>query len=161
MFNKPPTNTPSRPAMTDLGATIPSTPSPAPARTGPRVASLISEGLQFEGGVTGDGELHVDGMVRGDIRVRQLTLSETGVIEGAVIAELVEVRGKVLGSISGKQVRLYVTAHVEGDITHEQLAIEAGAFFQGRSLRLQRPPQKGEPAAKAPEEPKALEAPKA
>jgi cytoskeletal protein CcmA (bactofilin family) len=27
---------------------------------------------------------------------------------------------------------------VEGDITHEQLAIETGAFFQGRSLRLQR-----------------------
>jgi cytoskeletal protein CcmA (bactofilin family) len=51
------------------------------------------------------------------------------------------VRGKVSGSITAKQVRLYGACHVDGDITHEQLAMETGAFFQGRSLRLQRPAQ--------------------
>jgi len=47
----------------------------------------------------------------------------------------------VTGSITAKQVRLYGACHVDGDITHEQLAMETGAFFQGRSLRLQRPAQ--------------------
>ena len=37
--------------------------------------------------------------------------------------------------------RLYATAYVDGDITHEQLSIENGAFFQGRSLKFQRQAQ--------------------
>nr|MBW0150979.1 polymer-forming cytoskeletal protein [Phenylobacterium sp.] len=36
-------------------------------------------------------------------------------------------------------VRLYGTAHVEGDIAHEQLAMETGAVFEGRSVRLPKP----------------------
>jgi hypothetical protein len=55
------------------------------------------------------------------------------------IAEAVEVRGRVVGAITSKQVRLYGTSYIDGDITHEQLAMETGAFFQGRSLKFQRP----------------------
>jgi len=44
----------------------------------------------------------------------------------------------VVGSIAAKQVRLYASCHIDGDITHEQLTMEAGAFFQGRSLKFQR-----------------------
>ena len=44
-----------------------------------------------------------------------------------------------LDVLTAKQVRLYGTAYVDGDVTHEQLAIESGAFFQGRSLKFQRP----------------------
>ena len=57
----------------------------------------------------------------------------------ASTAESVEVRGRVLGSIAAKQVKLIAGCNVEGDISHEQLIIEAGAIFEGRSLRHQRP----------------------
>jgi len=50
-------------------------------------------------------------------------------------------------NITAKQVRLYGTAYVDGDITHEQLAMETGAFFQGRSLKFQRPAAPAQPAA--------------
>jgi cytoskeletal protein CcmA (bactofilin family) len=33
-------------------------------------------------------------------------------------------------------VRLYATARVDGDITHAQIAIDAGAHFAGRSVKL-------------------------
>ncbi len=102
-------------------------------------ASVIGKDLVLEGGITGDGELHVDGVVKGDVRVSRLTIGETGQIEGTVLAELVEARGKVIGSITAKQIRLFATAHIDGDITHEQLAMETGASFQGRSLKFQRP----------------------
>jgi len=105
----------------------------------PKVASLISADITIEGGVTGDGELQIDGVVRGDVRVGRLTVGETGHVEGSVYAEAVEVRGRVVGSITSKQVRLYGTSYIDGDITHEQLAMETGAFFQGRSLKFQRP----------------------
>ncbi|CAN5131312.1 polymer-forming cytoskeletal protein [soil metagenome] len=138
MFTKQPTKTPSTmPAKIE-------TVSPAPelnGRRGPKIASLISEDLTVEGGIVGDGELHVDGVIRGDVRVGRLSIGETGNVEGSITAEAVECRGRIVGSITAKQVRLYGTAHVDGDITHEQLAMETGAFFQGRSLKFQRAAQ--------------------
>ena len=108
----------------------------AAARRGPKVASLIAEDLVVDGGLSGEVDLHVDGTVRGDVKVATLTIGETGVIEGAVEAQSVDCRGRVVGAITADQVRLYGPAHVDGDIAHDQLTMETGAFFQGRSLRL-------------------------
>lgn len=109
----------------------------------PRVVSLISDNVTIEGNVVGDGEVHIDGVVRGDVRVGKLSVGDTGHIEGTVYAEAVEARGRIIGSVTAKQVRLYGSAYIDGDITHEQLAMETGAYFQGRSLKFQRPPQPG------------------
>ena len=109
------------------------------SRRGPKVASLIAEDLHIDGGLTGDVELHIDGAVRGDVKVTRLSIGETGSVEGSIHAESVDCRGRVVGSITAQQVRLYGAAHVDGDITHDQLTMETGAYFQGRSLKLQRP----------------------
>ncbi len=110
-----------------------------PARkTPPKVASLIADDITIEGNLRGDGELHIDGTIRGDVSAARLSIGESGKIEGSINAEAAEVRGRVTGSITAKQVRLHASAHVDGDITHEQLTIETGAFFEGRSKRLQR-----------------------
>jgi cytoskeletal protein CcmA (bactofilin family) len=120
-------------------------------RSPPKVASLLSADLTIEGSITGEGELQIDGVVKGDVRVGRLTVGETGHVEGSVYAEAVEVRGRVVGAITSKQVRLYGTSYIDGDITHEQLAMETGAFFQGRSLKFQRPAPVQQPApAQAP-----------
>ncbi len=47
-------------------------------------------------------------------------------------------RGRVSGAIVAKQVKLFATSRVEGDITQEQLAIEQGAWFQGRCTQAKR-----------------------
>jgi cytoskeletal protein CcmA (bactofilin family) len=112
-------------------------PEPTPSRKA-IVASLIAENMTLEGGLSGDGELQIDGTIKGDVKVSKVSIGETGRVEGSVQAESIEIRGKVSGEVTAKQVRLYNTAHVEGDITHEQLAMEVGAFFQGRSIRFQR-----------------------
>ena len=109
------------------------------AQPRPRPASMIAQGVAIKGDVTGDGELHLDCVLQGDIRVGKLVLGPNARVEGALFAQVVEVHGRVTGAISAKQVRLYGTAVVEGDITHEQLAMETGAEFQGRSLKFQRP----------------------
>lgn len=123
----------------NLPALAPAEAASATARAKLLVASLLSESLTIEGNVLGDGEVQIDGVVRGDVRVCKLTIGETGHVEGEIFCETVEIRGRVIGTINAKQVRLYGTAYVDGDITHEQMAIETGAFFQGRSLKFQRP----------------------
>lgn len=102
---------------------------------GAKPFSSVGSGLLIDGNVTGTGDLHLDGTVKGDVRVNHLTVGESGNIEGKVEAETIEVRGRIVGSIQGKQVKLQATAYVEGDITHEQLAIDVGAYFQGRCLQ--------------------------
>ncbi|MBX3481657.1 MAG: polymer-forming cytoskeletal protein [Caulobacter sp.] len=138
MFSKPAKSAPpaAKPVANPEPAPAPAADAPRPK---PKVASLISSGITIEGGVTGDGELQIDGVVRGDVRVGRLTVGDTGHIEGSVYAEAAEVRGRIVGSVTAKQVRLYGTSYIDGDITHEQLAMETGAFFQGRSLKFQRP----------------------
>ena len=54
------------------------------------------------------------------------------------LADYVEVRGRIVGGVSGKQVKLISTAYVDGDITAEQLSIDIGAYFQGRVLQGRR-----------------------
>ena len=71
-------------------------------------------------------------------RVGRLIVGETGAVEGNVSADYVEVRGRVVGGISGKQVKLIATAYVDGDITAEQMSIDIGAYFQGRVLQGRR-----------------------
>ena len=157
MFSKPgsnppqPSTTPSTPAPTQQpAAQAAPTPSPEPVRPQVRPqrgSSLIGAEMTFEGNISGGGEVQIDGTIKGDVRVEHVTIGDGGMVEGGVYAEAVEVRGRVSGSITAKQVRLYGACHVDGDITHEQLAMETGAFFQGRSLRLQRQAQ---PAAAKP-----------
>lgn len=106
-------------------------------------ASLIAEGVVIRGDITTDGEMQLDGAVEGDVTAGRLTIGETGAVTGTVKADIVDVRGRVSGSISARQVRLLSSARVDGDITQSELAIEAGAHFVGRSLEL--PPV--EPAA--------------
>lgn len=118
---------PTRPAST-------ATPAPSPVASSRGLSTLSSE-LQFEGVVSGAGDLQVDGSIKGDVRVGRLIVGETGAIEGNVFADYLEVRGRIVGAVTGKQVKLISTAYVDGDITAEQLSIDIGAYFQGRVLQ--------------------------
>jgi cytoskeletal protein CcmA (bactofilin family) len=158
MFSKTPSSPPQGPgAPTRVDPIAPpadTTPGGV-RRTGQKLASLVANDMTIEGNITGGGELQIDGTIKGDVRVERVTIGETGQVDGGVYAEAVEVRGKISGSVTAKQVRLHGACHVDGDITHEQLAMETGAFFQGRSLRLQRPAtQAAQPSVAAPAPPR-------
>ena len=55
------------------------------------------------------------------------------------MAEDIVVRGLVVGSIKGLRITLQAPSHVEGDIFHQSLAIEQGAYFEGKSRRSDNP----------------------
>jgi cytoskeletal protein CcmA (bactofilin family) len=98
--------------------------------------SLIAENVAVAGDLSSDGEVQLDGALRGDLKVGRLSLGATGQVEGTIEADTVEVRGRVVGAITAQTVRLFASAQVDGDITHAQLSIEAGAHFAGRSVKL-------------------------
>ena len=111
-------------------------PSPAASKM---VPSIIGEDLTITGNVTSKGEIQVDGEIQGDIHCGSLLLGDKSQVMGSVIAEDVVVRGRVTGSIRGLRVTLQAQSHVEGDIFHQSLAIEQGAYFEGKSRRSDDP----------------------
>ncbi|WP_313011237.1 polymer-forming cytoskeletal protein [Brevundimonas sp.] len=127
-------------AQTALPTATAAARAPEPARTAPRSSNLstLSAGVKYEGNISGAGELQVDGSLKGDVRVSRVVIGEGGSVEGTVHADVLDVRGRVSGAIVAKQVKLYATARVEGDITQEQLAIDQGAWFQGRCNQAKR-----------------------
>jgi len=71
------------------------------------------------------------------VRCVTLVIGEAGSITGEINAEMVRVLGSVTGQISARAVELAKTARILGDISHDSLAVEAGAHVEGRFNRLQ------------------------
>jgi cytoskeletal protein CcmA (bactofilin family) len=103
----------------------------------PLAASFMGADVRLCGDLASEGDVQLDGALQGEARVDRLTVGETGSVDGAIHGERVEVRGRVRGEINARSVHLRATADVEGDITHAELVVEAGARFVGRSLRLE------------------------
>ena len=104
------------------------------------IPSIIGEGLTITGNVASKGEIQVDGEYsERDIHCGSLLLGDTAQVVGGIIAEDIVVRGRVVGSIRGVRVTLQAQSHIEGDIIHQSLAIEQGAYFEGKSRRTDNP----------------------
>lgn len=101
--------------------------------------SVIGPDLIIHGNLTSKGEVQVDGEVQGDIHGTYVVIGEKARITGGIVAEEIVVRGHVAGSVRGKRVMLQSSSHVEGDIYHQALAIEQGAYFEGKSRRSEDP----------------------
>src|SRR5215471_9800154 len=123
-------------------------PQPAPAAAAPApkrpsakngVPSIISGDLIVKGTLVSNGDVQIDGKVEGDIRANALVIGDQAIILGDVFAEEAVVRGRVEGSIRARKVQLCATCHVEGNILHEALSVEAGAFFEGNCRHSDNP----------------------
>lgn len=150
MFTKKPDKDPAYDPIKGPGLTAPrpSAPPLAPTTVGPRPAmrsgekgapSVIGADLVIMGNLVSKGEIQVDGEVQGDLHGTHVIVGERALITGGIVAEDVVVRGKVMGSVRGMRVTLQSSSHVEGDIYHQSLAIEQGAFFEGKSRRAEDP----------------------
>lgn len=109
------------------------TPASAPDKSGKsNVPSIISTNLTITGHMNTNGDVQIDGTIDGDVQSKQITLGESGVVNGAIVADLARISGTVNGSITARVVELGRAAKITGDINHFSLAIEPGAFIQGQ-----------------------------
>lgn len=104
---------------------------PKQQRSGRAAPSILSADVVVVGNVTSGGDIQIDGTIEGDIRSISLTVGDKATINGEIVADDVVVRGRVIGSIHARRVQLCSNCHVEGNILHEALAVETGAYFEG------------------------------
>lgn len=128
------------PAAAVPGHPAPTRPIGSPLRASERgMPSVIGSELRITGNLVSQGELQIEGEIQGDIHGSLVLVGEKAQITGGIVADEVVVRGHVMGSVRGKRVLLQSTSHVEGDIYHLTLAIEQGAYFEGKSRRTEDP----------------------
>ena len=109
-------------------------------------ASMISSDLTITGNLETAGDIQVEGTIEGDIRAHLLTVGESAMIKGEIVADDVVVNGRVTGRLRGLKVRLSSSARVEGDIIHKTIAIESGAHFEGSVQRQENPVEESQGA---------------
>ena len=104
---------------------------------GPRSeeTTIISRGVKIEGKITSDGNIRVDGDIKGDIiSQNNVTVGESGQVNGQINANVITIGGKVVGTVSAKEkLALEVKGNLKGDIFAKTLVVEAGAKFDGNS----------------------------
>ncbi len=96
--------------------------------TGP---SIISKALKITGQLESSEDVQIDGNVEGDIRALSVKIGSGAVVKGCVYGETVELSGAVDGKIEAKKVVLTETARMSGDVIHQDIQINSGAFIDG------------------------------
>ena len=94
--------------------------------------SVIGSDVTIKGDVSATVDLHVDGTIEGDIKCASLVQGEASIISGGITAETARMSGKVVGSITAKELVILKSAQIEGDVHYDALTIEQGAQVDGR-----------------------------
>jgi cytoskeletal protein CcmA (bactofilin family) len=102
----------------------------APVSQG-RTQSLVGPDMTIDGNVVCNGELRIEGTVRGTVDAGLCVVGEGGVVEGRIMADEVVVQGTVKGPINGLHVDLQAGAQVEGDVVNGSIAVQNGAQIHG------------------------------
>ena len=105
----------------------------AAALTSRSGGALLGRGCRFDGKLTFEGTVQIDGEFIGSIdSPGHLIVSDGALIEGTINVASAIISGTVKGKITTTgTLELHSTAKVDGELVVESLVIERGAHFQG------------------------------
>jgi cytoskeletal protein CcmA (bactofilin family) len=98
--------------------------------------NLISSGTKITGDISAEGDIRIDGELKGNIRAKgRLVIGTSGKIEGEVTCNNIEVSGEVKGKIiSDDLLSMKSTAKISGEIMTGKLSVEPGSLFTGTCM---------------------------
>jgi len=113
------------------------------------VHTVLGQGALFEGKLSFEGEIRIEGHFKGEVRTADLlVVGETAKVEAELKVGTIIVNGEVHGNIeAAKLVELHHPARVYGNIKTPSLQIQKGVIFEG-STQMQ--PESAKAAAPAP-----------
>ena len=99
--------------------------------------SHVGETLQLEGDLRSSGSVDVSGLIKGNVFVSEIVVTETGSLRGALEATIVEINGHVEGKITADKIIIGKNAVIKGDIFFKNtLKTEEGADIDGYIKRI-------------------------
>lgn len=111
--------------------------------------ALLGKGSEFEGKLTFEGTVRIDGRFTGEIMSDgRLIVGEGADVQAEIRVASVEVYGDVTGNIYASEgVELYAPASLRGNVTSPALHIDKGVFFEGACQMASQPGRAAPPQA--------------
>lgn len=102
-------------------------------RTGGDLDSLLGKGSEFDGKLTFEGQVRIDGKFSGQIMTKDvITIGPGARVNADITAGTVIVNGTVEGTIRASAlVELHPPARVKGTIETPAMSMEKGVIFEG------------------------------
>ncbi|HXU83324.1 MAG TPA: polymer-forming cytoskeletal protein [Polyangia bacterium] len=110
-----------------------SQPSTREALAGQEVTTLLGRGSEFEGKLSFEGTVRIDGKLTGEIFTDDvLIIGEGAEVKAEINVGSIVIEGSVQGNINAKRsVELHTPGRVRGNITTPSLYVEKGVIFDG------------------------------
>jgi cytoskeletal protein CcmA (bactofilin family) len=95
--------------------------------------NIIGAGTFIEGDIISNGDMRIDGSLKGSINVKgKLVVGPSGTVEGEIVCQNADISGIIKGKIGvAELLSLKAAAKLTGDIITNKIAIEPGASFTG------------------------------
>lgn len=95
--------------------------------------NLIGSGTSIEGDIKSNGDIRIDGIIKGSLNVKgKLVVGTSGTIDGEIVCQNADISGTIKAKITVTELlSLKSTAKLTGDIVAGKLHIEPGANFSG------------------------------
>jgi cytoskeletal protein CcmA (bactofilin family) len=100
------------------------------------ITTLLGRGAAFEGKLTFEGTVRIDGKFKGEVFSDDvLVIGEGAHVEAEIDIGEVIVQGTVVGNIKAKRsIEIHAPGRVKGDLHTPVLQIDKGVIFEGRSF---------------------------
>jgi cytoskeletal protein CcmA (bactofilin family) len=97
------------------------------------VNTLLGKGTEFEGKLTFEGTVQIDGKFSGEIFSEgTLILGEGSKVKAEISVDTLIHRGEIVGNVKSKNaIELHSTSRFKGNIMTPSLQVERGAVFDG------------------------------
>jgi cytoskeletal protein CcmA (bactofilin family) len=108
----------------------------AKAQAAGEITTLLGRGATFEGKLTFEGTVRIDGRFKGEVFSDDtLVIGEGAQVEAQIDIGEVIVQGTVIGNIQAKRsIEIHAPGRVKGDLHTPVLQIDKGVVFEGRSF---------------------------
>ncbi|NWF55986.1 MAG: polymer-forming cytoskeletal protein [Syntrophaceae bacterium] len=102
---------------------------------GEEINALLGGGTEFEGKLSFEGAVRIDGKFTGEIRGEgMIIIGEKGHFRGEIDAGVVMVRGEAQGTLRArKRIEAYTPAKIHADLHSPVLVFGEGVLFEGAS----------------------------
>ena len=94
--------------------------------------SYVGESMQIEGDVDCSGTVDVAGLIKGNVRVKEMIVFDTGSVKGNLHVKKIIINGHIEGQVIADEVSLGSSSVIKGDVTFKtSLKTEEGAEIDG------------------------------
>ena len=112
------------------------------------ITTLLGRGATFEGKLTFEGTVRIDGKFKGEVFSDDtLVVGEGAHVEAECDVGDIIIQGTVVGNVKAKRsIEIHAPGRVKGDLHTPSLQVDKGVIFEGRSF-MEQAMQQVRPAA--------------